>query len=70
MSAIEFDARVTNGTIEIPSAHRGVLQGEVHVIVYPQSNSASHSKIDDLLSHPLAVPGFQRLTRDEAHERA
>ena len=69
MSAIEFDAQVTNGTIEIPVAHRDALQGEVHVVVYAQPIHGGESKIDELIRHPLQLPGFQPLTRDEAHER-
>jgi hypothetical protein len=69
MNAIEFDAQVTNGTIEIPAAHRGELSGSVHVIVLPQSPAAQATKIDELLARPLVVPGFRPLTRDAAHER-
>jgi len=69
MSAVEFDAHITNGTIEIPPSHRAELAGPVHVIVWPQSVPASGTKIDELLTRPLNVPGFRPLTRDEAHER-
>jgi hypothetical protein len=69
MAAIEFDARVSNGNIEIPAAHRSSLQGEVHVIVFPQASGGDAGKIDEWLRHPLRVPGFRPLTRDEAHER-
>jgi hypothetical protein len=37
MAAVEFDAHITDGMIEIPLAHRGALAGPVHVIVLPQS---------------------------------
>jgi len=70
MSPIEFDAQITNGTIEIPTAHRGSLQGDVHVIVFFKDDHGGTSKIDELLRQPLIVPEFHPLTRDEAHERS
>jgi len=69
MSPIEFDARITDGTIKIPPAHRGSLNGDVHVIVFAKGNGGSGTKIDELLREPLHVPDFRPLTRDEAHER-
>jgi hypothetical protein len=69
MAAIEFEAQVTNGAIEIPPVHRAELQGSVHVIVIPAARAAGHSMIDELLAHPLQVTGFRPLTRDQAHER-
>jgi hypothetical protein len=70
MAAIEFDATVTNGTIQVPAAHQRELEGEVHVVVYPRSVSNAPSKIDELLHQPLDVSGFRPLTREEAHERS
>ena len=69
MIAIEFDAQVSNGHIEIPSQHRSQLQGTVHVVVFPQPESTGTDKIDELLRNPIHLPGFRPLTRDEAHER-
>ena len=68
MAAVEFDAQIRNGTIEIPAAHLEELQGSVHVVVFPQSQVGATKKIDELIAHPLRVPGFLPLTRDEAHE--
>jgi hypothetical protein len=69
MISVEFDAHVTNGTIEIPPVHRGELKGSVHVIIIPQAPGGRATKIDELLACPLQIPGFQPLTREEAHER-
>ena len=69
MPAIQFDAQVRNGTIEIPPGHRAEFNGSVHVIVYQQPEVASVSKIDELLANPLHVGGFRPLTRDEANGR-
>jgi hypothetical protein len=67
MIAIEFDAQVTNGQIEIPNQHRSQLQGTVHVVVFPQSETKGTNKIDELLRQPIQMPTFQPLTRDQAH---
>lgn len=67
MAAVEFDAHITNGKIEIPPAHQRELAGPVHVIVLPRSPATIATKIDELLAQPLNVPGFRPLTRDEAH---
>ena len=69
MSTVEFDAHVANGQIEIPAALRNDVQGNVHVIVFPQSGSTGNSIIKRLLKNPLHIPGFQPLTRDQANER-
>jgi len=69
MAPVEFDAEIANGTIEIPDIHRSELMGPVHVLVYPKGRSGAATKIDELIAHPLNVPGFRPLTRDESHER-
>jgi hypothetical protein len=69
MTTIEFDAQVTDGTIEIPAAHRRDVSGPVHVILVPRCQPAQATKIDELLARPLVLAGFRPLTRDEAHDR-
>jgi hypothetical protein len=69
MAAIEFDALITNGTIEIPASQRDQLSGPVHVIVLSQCQVANRSKIDELLAHPLSASAFKPLTRQQANER-
>jgi len=69
MFPIEFDAQITNGSIEIPPKHRDQLLGAVHVVVFSQGRAGGATKIDELIAHPLQLPAFRLLTRDEAHER-
>ncbi len=69
MSAVEFDAQITDDTIKIPTAFKGELKGPVHVIVLPQAANGQAKKIDELLANPLKIDNFHPLTRDEAHER-
>jgi hypothetical protein len=67
--SVEFVAVVTNGSIPIPESHRDQIQGPVRVTVVPEQQSTGKSKIQELLSHPLQVPNFKPLTREQAHER-
>jgi hypothetical protein len=70
MDAIEFQAVVKDGAIEIPPEHRQQLSGSVLVTVVPEANDAPREDfIDYLLDHPRRIPGFAPLTRDEAHGR-
>jgi hypothetical protein len=67
--AVEFISVVTNGSIPIPDAHKNQIHGRVRVIVMPQQQPQGRSKIDELLAHPIALPNFTPLTREQAHER-
>ena len=70
MQAVEFQAIVKNGMIEIPREYRKSLSRRVRVIVLAEENQEQHANlIDDLLEHPLKIRGFQPLTRDETHVR-
>jgi hypothetical protein len=69
MIAIEFESQISNGTIEIPAAHRDKIRGPVRVIVLSEQRASAPTLIDELLAHPLALSDFQPLTRNEAHER-
>ena len=70
MQAVEFQAIVKNGMIEIPREYRKSLSRRVRVIVLAEESQELHTNlIDDLLEHPLKIQGFQPLTRDETHAR-
>lgn len=91
MYAIEFQAHIRDGAIEIPEAYREALLAQinnapVHVIVLApeQKQTVSPLKkdlvkdakekgydnfIDYLLDHPLSIPDFTPLTREEIYDR-
>ena len=70
MDSVEFRADVRNGSIEIPVEYRHRFSDQVTVIlVTEKSTTNGRTLIDDLLAKPLNVPGFHRLSRDEAHAR-
>ncbi len=66
MYAVEFQAKVKNGTIEIPSQYRNRLRDLVTVIVLAQDEEGNDF-IDRLLETPLKMEGFEPLSRDETH---
>jgi hypothetical protein len=67
MYAVEFRAKVKNGTIEIPSQYRDRLTDEVKVIVLAETQARTDNLIDQLLEKPLQVKGFKPLSRDEIY---
>lgn len=79
MYAVEFQANITDGIIEVPETYRHQLAGAVRVIILtdqPASGSVTggvtHSEPDmiaQLLAHPRKVAHFTPLKRDEIYER-
>jgi hypothetical protein len=74
MYAIEFQAKIKNGNIEIPEEYRRRLQeqgGEhaVRVIILTAERETSADFIDQLLANPIPSSDFASFTRDESHER-
>ena len=68
MFAVEFRARVKNGTIEIPSQYRDRLTNEVKVIVLADIQERTDNLIDHLLAKPLQVQGFRPLSREQIYD--
>jgi hypothetical protein len=69
MYAIEFQAKVKNGTIEIPSQYRDKLKRVVRVIVLAEVEEKTDNLIDQLLETPFRLKGFEPLSRDEIYAR-
>jgi hypothetical protein len=69
MYAVEFQAKVKNGFIEIPPQYRDSLKQTVRVIVLAEASEKTPNLIDQLLEHPLRIQGFKPLTRDELYAR-
>jgi hypothetical protein len=65
MYAVEFQAKIKNGTIEIPEVYRKGFKERVRVILLAEEESATVNLIDQLLQHPLKVAGFKPLSREE-----
>jgi hypothetical protein len=74
MYAIEFQARIKNGVIEIPEEYRQQLRDQskdnaVRVIILTSGRDTRTNLIDQLLEKSLKIPGFAPMKRDELYER-
>ena len=70
MRAIEFQAIIKNGVIEIPRQYLSNLSNRVRVILLvEQTPKTTVNFIDQLLAHPVRVQGFRPLTREEIYAR-
>jgi len=68
MYAVEFQAKVKDGTIEIHEEYRTRFKERVRVILLAEEESTGANFIDHLLQHPLHIAGFKPLTREEIYE--
>jgi hypothetical protein len=69
MYAVEFQAKIKNGTIEIPEMYRNRFKAHVRVNLLAEEESTTVNLIDRLLQHPLKVAGFKPLAREAIYER-
>ncbi len=68
MFAIEFQATVKDGTIEIPRQYLGKITNRVRVILLVEETPQTTANfIDQLLAHPIRVEGFRPLSREEIY---
>ena len=70
MYAVEFQAKIKNGVIEIPSQYRDKFKKVVKVIVLAEPEEQAENMIDQLLEKPLHLTTFMPLARDETHARS
>ena len=72
MYAVEFQASVKDGAIEIPQEYQQELGNgsAVKVIVLmSQQKPRDRDIMDELTENPISVKGLPRLTRDEIYDR-
>ena len=69
MQAVEFDAKIKNGKIEIPPNYQNKLGENVKVILLAEEKEDSIDMIDYLTKHPINVNNFKPLSRDEIYDR-
>ena len=69
MYAVEFQAKVKNGSIEIPEEYKTRFKERVRVILLAEEENTTANFIDHLLQHPISIAGFTPLTREEIYER-
>lgn len=68
MAAIEFQAHIKNGVIEVPAEYRDQLTESVRVIILTHSSTRSSGMIEHLLKHPIQDSAFVPLKRDEMYQ--
>ena len=69
MFAVEFQAEISDVTIELPPQYRDRLRGAVRVIILAQEPTDGPDMIDQLLAHPLEAAQFAPFQRTEIYER-
>ena len=76
MYAVEFRAKIKNGTIELPKRFKDSITDTVKVIILKEEatsqeagKKAGPDMIERLLASPLEVKGFHPLRRDEVYAR-
>jgi hypothetical protein len=70
MYAVEFQATIKDGTIEIPGVYRHRFKERARVILLAEAESTTVNLIDQLLQYPLKMAGFKPFARDEMYERS
>lgn len=68
MHAVEFQAKIKNGMIEIPAQYKNKLKEIVRVIILTDESEPTTNLIDQLLASPLKVKNFKPLSRAEIYE--
>jgi hypothetical protein len=70
MGMIEFNAKVKDGKIEIPTQYRTKIKDQVRVILFTErEESGGKNLIHQLLASPMQIKGFSPLKRDDLYER-
>jgi hypothetical protein len=68
MVAIEFQAQIKDGVIEVPAAYRDQLTETVRVIILTPDRSQGTGILDRLLEAPIDDSTFTPFTRDEIYQ--
>jgi hypothetical protein len=69
MYAVEFQTKLQDGKIIVPTEHQEKFKGQVRVILLSEENDEDIDFIDYLLANPTHDPNFVPLKREEIHER-
>jgi len=70
MYAVEFEATVQNGLIEIPAELRTTLSDQVRVILLVREpRTKKKNWIEHMMDHPLHLADPHPLTREEIYAR-
>lgn len=70
MYAVEFQTKIKDGTIEVPSEYRNKIKGAVRVIILAEEDRPETNMIEYLMNNPIQAPGFKPMKRDEIYDRS
>ena len=68
MEAVEFRAKIINGSIRVPRKYTDKVGSAVKVIVFSERKPRHSDIIDDLLKNPVKINSFKPFLRDEIYE--
>lgn len=78
MYAIEFQAEIKNGHIDVPEEIQPQISGPVRVLLLMEpdalqktekSDESVENYIQHLMENPISIPDFTPLTREEIYDR-
>jgi hypothetical protein len=70
MYAVEFQAIIKDGHIEVPPEYQGNFSNGVRVILLQADSQSDRSTIiDRLMESPIRLKDFHPLVRDDIYER-
>ncbi len=69
MKILKFKASVKDGIIRIPKQLRKQAPTRAQIIIFPEISQPKDDFIAHLLKHPLRIPDFQPLKREEIYDR-
>ena len=69
MEAIEFKTKIKDGIIQIPKKYTRKVGNTVKVIILSDQVAKHSDIVEKLLEHPVKVPDFKPLSRDDIYER-
>ena len=69
MEAIEFKAKIKNGTIQIPQKYKQKTGNTVKVIIISEQGTKQSDIIDKLLANPIQSKDFSPFLREEIYAR-
>lgn len=69
MEAIEFKAKIKDGTIRIPKKYKQKTGNNVKVIIISERDTRQTDIIDKLLANPIESKDISPFLREEIYER-
>jgi hypothetical protein len=69
MQILKFKTSVKNGIIHVPKRLQKQVPDRAQIIIFPEVSQPKDDFIAYLMKHPLRIPDFQPLKREEIYDR-